>query len=197
MMVWRSWLRPGDLFVDVGAHAGVYTIWALDIGARVLAVEPEPEMVAQLRENLVLNHYDAEVVEAALSDGPGRMQLVGPDLQRRHLALEPSADPSLTVAVRTLDDVLGDRHARGVKIDVEGAERLVLEGASRALGDRRIDLLQLEWNDRSAALLDEDRAPVASLLRDHGYELVRPDDTARLLPPASIAYGKDMFARPT
>jgi hypothetical protein len=38
---------------------------------------------------------------------------------------------------------------------------------------------------------------VASLLRDHDYELVRPDDTARLLPPASIAYGKDMFARPT
>ncbi len=196
MTAWRRQLRPRDLFVDVGAHAGVYSVWALDAGADVVAVEPDPEMVRQLRENLTLNGYDAEVHAVALGAQAGRLQLAGPDLLRRRLVLDgPSAD-GVEVTVTTLDEVLGPRRARGVKIDVEGAERLVLEGGQQALREQRIDLLQLEWNDCSVELLGEDRGPVAALLADCGYVLGRPDREGKLAATSASGFGSDVFAWP-
>lgn len=197
MTVWRNHLGDGDLFVDVGAHAGVYTIWALEQGAEVIAVEPNPDMAAQLRSNLSLNSYTAAVHEMALAGEPGRMLMSGADLLRQHLLVEPGGAVSaggVEVEVGTLDDLVGDRVVKGVKIDVEGAERLVLEGASRALADGRIELLQLEWNDCSQSLLGQDRAPVAEILRSHGYELFRPDGSASLVPLADEGFGADVFA---
>ena len=131
MVVWRRILHPGDLFVDVGANVGLYTIWALDCGADVVAVEPNPECVRQLRRNLDLNGYTAEIVTAALSDAPGRAVLAGPDLNQQRLLFDDDRSVSdiARVDVLTLDSVLGDRKAAWVKVDVEGAEKLVLEGA--------------------------------------------------------------------
>ncbi|HET9444492.1 MAG TPA: FkbM family methyltransferase, partial [Acidimicrobiales bacterium] len=104
--------------------------------------------------------------------------------------------PGAVVAVDTLDAVLGDRVAAGVKVDVEGAEALVLAGATRALSERRIKVLQLEWNECSADLLGQDRAPVAELLRGHGYRLYRPDRTGALVAVSDAGYGPDVFALP-
>ncbi len=214
MQAWKQHLQPRDLFVDIGAHAGVYSLWALDLGCDVAAVEPVPELVVQLRANLALNSYAAEVHPIAVADAPGTMSMSGPDLLRQHLTLDKSPSPdspspnspspdaaspdtAMHVEVSTLDAVLAGRHAAGVKIDVEGAERLVLEGASAALAERRIDLLQLEWNDCCESLLGETRAPVVALLRDYGYELFRPDAKGVLQPTDGAAYGPDLFAAPT
>ncbi len=196
MNVWRSRISEDDLFVDVGAHVGIYSLWALDLGAQVLAVEPDPENVLQLRANLLLNDYSAEVFAGALGKEGGTMRLAGPDLLRRHLTTDGEG---VEVEVKTLDELLGDRRAAGVKIDVEGAERLVLEGASRALVDLRVDLLQIEWNHCSLDLLGEDRRPVAELLRKCGYELCRPDASGALVPEEDLSatlLTRDMFARP-
>ncbi len=43
MQAWREFLRPGTLFVDIGANAGIYSVWAADLGASVIAVEPDPD----------------------------------------------------------------------------------------------------------------------------------------------------------
>jgi FkbM family methyltransferase len=206
MQAWRRHLRAGDLFVDVGAHAGVYTLWALDLGCEVVAVEPILALVEQLRANLALNGYRAEVHRLALAAEAGTMTMSGPDLLRQHLSIaagEPDSGPDgapasagETVEVSTLDAIVGERAVAGVKIDVEGAERLVLEGASRALGEQRVGLLQLEWNDCSQSLLGETRAPVVALLREHGYALCRPDARGDLVPADGAAYGADLFARP-
>jgi FkbM family methyltransferase len=196
MSVWRHLLGPGDLFVDVGANVGLYSILALDCGADVIAVEPGAAARRQLEENLRLNGYAAEVLAVALSDQAGQSWLSGPDPTRNALDVSGRGVGATPVAVRTLDDVLGDRRATGVKVDVEGAERLVVAGAHRALEDRRIDLLQLEWNDASLVLLGEDRVPLADALRDVGYELVRPDATGQLEATTSIGFGPDLFARP-
>ena len=108
--------------------------------------------------------------------------------------LLPGAGGGLRVEVRTLDDILGTRRARGVKIDVEGAERLVLEGARRALHDGRIGVIQLEWNEMSREVLGEDRRPVANLLKRYGYELHRPDAKGVLHAITAPDYGEDLFA---
>ncbi len=196
MQAWRRHLGPGDLFVDIGAHAGVYTLWALDLGCTVVAVEPIATLVEQLRANLALNGYHADVHRVALAAEPGTMTMSGPDLLRQHLTVGEPAAGGETVDVSTLDAVLGDRRAAGVKIDVEGAERLVLQGGAAALAEHRVALVQLEWNDCSQTLLGESREPVVALLRGHGYELLRPDGDGVLRPTDASGYGADLFARP-
>jgi FkbM family methyltransferase len=63
MMAWRRILKPGDLFVDVGANVGAYTLWAIDCEARVIAVEPNAETAERLRRNIALNSFEVEVAE--------------------------------------------------------------------------------------------------------------------------------------
>jgi FkbM family methyltransferase len=200
MQLWRRTLRPGDWFVDVGANVGLYTLLAAEAGARVIAVEPDPRAVQQLTRNLQLNEFDADVHEAALADATGVMPLVGSDGNRQALLVGSDrpgdGDPRRMVHVTTLDRIIGERRVAGVKIDVEGAERLVLEGAAEGLKAQRIKLLQLEWNARSESTLGESREPVATILRQNGYELCRPDERGQLAVTEDLRYGADVFARP-
>jgi len=194
MLAWRRILAPGDLFVDVGSNVGAYALWAADLGAEVIAVEPAPDAARRLRENVDLNDFAITVVECGLADKPGRLTLSRGEDTTNHLLLGPDAVGD-TIDVDTLDNLIGDRHVIGVKVDVEGAERLVLEGARRALEERRIAVLQLEWNARSAGVLGEDRTPVANLLAAHGYQLARPDrDGVLRHAEVSGADPRDMFA---
>lgn len=178
MLVWRDRLSPGDLFVDVGANIGLYTVYACELGAEVVAVEPDPANVARIRENLAENGARAEVVPKALSAEPGTVVFTADLNERNHIV--PDGGAGRTVEATTLDDLVGDRTAM-VKIDVEGAEELVLRGASRALGERRIALMQLEWGlDQQSAI--DDRSPLLDLLRQHGYALYESDRAGGLQP---------------
>jgi len=197
MVVWRQRLRPGDLFVDVGANIGIYTIYMLDLGASVIAVEPDSHNAGRIREHLALNGYTAEVVERAVSNKPGVVRFTQGLDSYNHILM--SGSDGIEIEATTLDDVLGDRCVNGMKIDVEGAERLVLEGAGRALAAHRIRLMQLEWSAGMVqTTLSEDRNPVADILRSHGYVLYRPDrkrgDLHRIT--GSVPTGTDVFASP-
>jgi hypothetical protein len=97
------------------------------------------------------------------------------------------------VLVTTLDDVLGDRTAAGIKVDVEGFELDVVLGASRALGDQRIGILQLEWNSMARERFGRDRDEIARTLQDANYVLARPDGRGRLR-PTMLDEGPDVFA---
>jgi FkbM family methyltransferase len=194
---WRQALGPGDLFVDVGANVGVYTVWAIEAGAEVIALEPSRPARERLLANLKLNDYEAEVVAAAAGEEKGTLHLTIALDNENHLVLG-SGDGAGTeeVPVITLDELIGDREVAGLKVDVEGAERLVLCGARRLLGEQRIKLIQMEWNHKSQELLGEDREPIADLLRSNGYALYRPDETGALQPLERPGLGEDVFARP-
>ena len=204
MLVWQRVLHHGALFVDVGANVGLYTIWALDMGADVLAVEPNRRSVEQLEENLSLNGYHAEIAKVALGEAPGTLTMTTDLDQRNHLVLAASGDKSdgagsgttETVEVQTLDDLIGDRVVDGLKIDVEGAELLVLKGATRLLAARRIKLIQMEWNYLSEEMLGQDRSAVAALLDAAGYDLFRPDHHGELVALDGLGFGADVFAKP-
>jgi FkbM family methyltransferase len=198
MQAWARVIGPGSLFVDVGANVGLYTIWALDRGAEVLAVEPDRRSLQRLEENLALNGYRAEVAPVAVGEAEGSLRMTDDLDQQNHLVLDPAATATggAVVPVRTLDDLVGDRTVDGLKVDVEGAELLVLRGATRLLSEQRIRLAQLEWNDASQDLLGQDRRPVRDLLAEHGYELLRPDGDGRLVPVDGLDFGPDVFARP-
>jgi FkbM family methyltransferase len=194
--VWRRHLRPGDLFVDVGANIGLYTLWALEQGAEVIALEPDPAARARLRQHLEMNNAHAEVLPFAAGDTARRVAMTsGLDAANR-LLLGTDGD----VEMVTLDEVIGDRVVAGVKVDVEGAERLVVEGAATALAEHRIRLLQLEWNALSVGLLGETRESVIELLHEHRYKLYRANAEGQLSEHGDLsarAGAPDVFAAPT
>jgi FkbM family methyltransferase len=198
LLAWRQALKPGDFFVDVGANVGLYTIWAIDCGATVAAIEPDAAALRRLKENLTLNGYQADILSLALADRRGTMKMTTDLGVANHLITDVMHEgvSVWTVPVSTLDEVIGDRVAHGVKIDVEGAELLVLQGARRVLAEHRIRLIQVEWNICSLPTLGQDRSSVAALLQAEGYDLFRPDDRGALIPLEDLSFGPDVFARP-
>jgi FkbM family methyltransferase len=192
MLTWRQVLRPGDLFIDVGANIGSYAIWAGELGADVIALEPARDTFALLMENVALNGYPVEPIEAAAGSACGTTRFTtGQDCVNR---LDPEGT-SETMMV-TIDSVIKDRTVAGMKVDVEGFEIEVLRGCERALSEHRIGLIQLEWNAASRAAVGADRRPVADLLAAHGYSLCRPDRAGVLVPLTDSSFGPDVFARP-
>ena len=195
MTTWKRHLRPGDLFVDVGGNIGIYTIFAQDLGATTITIEPNRHNCLRIREHLALNGYVGEVHNKAAADKPGTVRITDDLDSYNHLLLHEDAGGTEVEAV-TLDSVIGERVVAGLKIDVEGAERLVLEGAARALSERRIRLIQCEWSAAEVQrTLGETRAPLEALFAHHGYRLYRPDDEGRLrLVDRPVPPGRDVFA---
>jgi FkbM family methyltransferase len=198
MSFWLGALNPGDLFVDVGANIGIYTLLIASHGCDVIAVEPARDARRLLEVNLGLNGLKATIVPAALGRVPGQGALTAELGSMNYLvpsAAEAGApdEPVTEVAVTTLDDVLDDRTAAGVKIDVEGFELDVLLGASRTLGEQRVGVLQLEWNSMARERFGRGRHEIAQTLLDADYVLARPDDHGRLRPTVADE-GPDLFA---
>jgi len=196
MLVWQRHLCHGDLFFDVGANVGTYTVLAASMGASVVAVEAAADTAQLLRENVTLNGFtDVRVIEAAAGAVAGSVRYSsGLDSVNR---IDPTGP--VEVEMVTLDSLIGDRHVAGLKVDVEGFELIVLEGASEALSEHRIALMQLEWNDTSMDALGTDRQSVAELLARYGYGLLAPNADGNLV-PVSTRTGDDLqnlFAAPT
>ena len=192
MLVWRHALRDGGLFVDVGANVGTYSIWAAELGAEVIALEPAADTFALLMENVELNGYQVTTVQAAAGARCGTARFTA------SRDAGNSLDPNGPVQTRlvTIDSLVNGRQVTGMKVDVEGFEIDVLRGCARALAEHRIGLIQLEWNAMSERALGTDRRPVADLLAQHGYRLYRPDPAGRLVPISDPGFGADVFARP-
>jgi FkbM family methyltransferase len=132
-------INPGDFVIDAGANIGYMSVLAATAGAHVVAYEPNPALLPILRQNLGAK---GDVRPIALGARRHTAVLIPPDpsahnngLGRLGSEAEPGAVP---VEVGTLDDELHGRSVAVLKIDVEGAEQAVLEGAAHALKDGRV-----------------------------------------------------------
>lgn len=137
-----SELQPGDVFLDIGAHFGYYTVPAAQrIGrdGQVIAVEADGRNISFLKKSLESNLRPAvlkrvEVIEAAVSDGVGEARLYeGHERGMFSMRDWQNSKHWTSVQTTTLDRVIGDTVVDVIKIDVEGAEPLVLEGGARTL----------------------------------------------------------------
>lgn len=132
-------VSKSSVVYDVGAHVGFYTLLASElVGAagKVFAFEPVPRNLDYLKKHLEINHCaNVVVVEAAVSDKSGTSLFdEGPTSCMGHLA----EGGNLTVDLVSIDDlVLSGKipPPHYIKIDVEGAELLVLKGAKSTLGN--------------------------------------------------------------
>jgi FkbM family methyltransferase len=149
----RRLVNPGDCCIDVGANLGYYTIslanWIGPSGL-VVAFEPFPGNFAILEKNVHLNRLQNVILEpSALSGCNGSLQLIYG--VKEQISATPSLGGyavegervSINVPTRRLDDYAAQlgRVPDFIKIDVEGAELAVLEGARRTLAVVRPTLL--------------------------------------------------------
>lgn len=186
-------LGVGDLFVDVGANFGYHTLGAAATGARVHAFEPVPRLRHRLAENLRLNGLERRVVvsEFALSDRSGTAAFYVArrldDGSHSLIAGVPArAIECITVQTMRLDEYLQAREAPPptvLKIDVEGAEALVLDGAGALLDSATPPAVIIETADRLADQLQESATSVLARLFQRDFQIFSiPEATGRLQP---------------
>ena len=148
-LLYAPFFGPGDLAFDIGAHVGDRTLAFAALGARVVAVEPQPMFASWLRRNLGGNER-VELVEQAVGAEPGVGELqvsrTTPTVSSMNLGWTRDIgkrnptfssvnwDRRVEVPVTTLDSLI-ERHGqpRFCKIDVEGHEAEVLAGLNRPL----------------------------------------------------------------
>jgi FkbM family methyltransferase len=191
-------LGPGDLFVDVGANVGVYTVLAAGAaGAHAIAVEPSPDTFAQLKRNVQLNGLDERVAlhNLALSDTPGSARFTRGLGAMNRFAGAADGD-TCEVPVTTLDALVGDRAASLLKIDVEGYETLVLRGAEEFLARPSLRAIVMETNG-SGAERGFDEAALSASLVQRGFSLCRYEPFSRTLTVTGAVggFGNSLFVR--
>jgi FkbM family methyltransferase len=170
--------KPGSTVIDVGANIGMYTILlatAVGEAGAVLAFEPIPRTLEKLRSNIALNGLtNVTVIAAAAADTAGvvDIQLASDSAYASLVRVKPtrSTGESLTIPSVTIDQVWAERNRPMIsfcKIDVEGAELLVLKGAENVLRACRPTLL-----------LEADAGPflesMVSWLAARGYKQLHP-----------------------
>lgn len=164
-------LRPADLFCDVGANIGAYTVLAsAGIGAKSIAFEPIAASYAELSKNIHLNHA-AERVDArrvAVGKAPGQLTMTSQKDTMNHVVTGVATGPSETLEVDALDRALAGRVPTLLKVDVEGWEHEVLQGAANTLRMAELLAVIIELN-QSGHRYGFNDADIHRTLLDHGF----------------------------
>ncbi len=174
-------LSKGGVAVDLGANWGFFTLLAaatVGITGAVLALEPDPRHFSALSRNIALNRFTHVMpMQVAAAGGDGRVSLVGfveTDTNRGVSRIgdrgSGTGDRVFDVAATSVDRLTADRaRVDVVKIDVEGAEDLVLEGMRDGLAARRYRAILLELHPELLRAKGVDPAALIARLCDHGY----------------------------
>ena len=145
----RSYLRPGDTILDVGANLGYYVLLegeAIGPKGKILAVEPSPENVHILKKNVELNNMGSqvEVVEGGISDENGTAEIQISKWSNLHSFtvahefVSSKVERGLEVNTYRLDDLIEEKGIKAedvnmIRMDVEGHEVKVMKGMSKIL----------------------------------------------------------------
>lgn len=144
-------MKPGDTFIDVGAHIGYYSVLAKALGgesARVVAIEPTPSTFTILEENLQ-NKANATVLNMGLHSTNGTMEFN--DFGIQYMCLnsikEARLDHKITgkkinIPVKMLDTIVDDLniYPSVIKIDAESAELDIIHGGLKTLSERNVKI---------------------------------------------------------
>lgn len=168
LVIYRQWeselsrffsqrVSPDTIFVDIGANFGYFTCLAGSrIGTtgagRVIAVEPNPALVKLLQANAMINWSmcPIEVLPVALGASKRTVQLSIPaDRAANGSLTHTTAAASIDVSMERLDDLVpAGVNVNLVKLDVEGHEYGVLDGARRVISESTSIEIVMEWSSR-------------------------------------------------
>jgi FkbM family methyltransferase len=203
----RTLIGRGDVCVDAGANAGVYTFLCASVvghSGRVFAFEPNPEFAALLERSTQLNGFEriVQVDRRALYSKSGERRRFFVSVNPTNTGTSSlvnhgvflSADRTVDVETVGFDDFAREvevSHFRLVKVDVECAEEFVFAGATETLAERRIDFLIVEMRSESRS---------QELLEGAGYRgYLLVQERRALVPLSDVAaghFGDFLFVRP-
>ena len=192
----RSFLKRGDVVVDVRAGLGLYSVVAghrVGPGGRVFALEPSPKTFERLCANVRINGLDwVECCNLGLSDTPdvhamlaAASNLPGECNPMAGPILDAPAGENQQVTLTTLDELARLRGVQGgitfARVGVEGWEERVLLGAKDTLSRARAPILQVEFSEAAAQSAGTSCRSLYAALCDLGFTMFRIDATTGFL----------------
>lgn len=200
---YAGFLKAGMTVVDAGANIGLHTLFfAKRVGpeGRVYAFEPGQSAFDRLQSHVKRNQLaNVRCLHCALGTSEGVVSITeNRQDNSRNFVVESSSGTTGTknVVLRSLDQVLKEEGVARVdflKIDVEGFEPQVLEGAINYLRQQSIRVLQLELDDSSLARSGYTTAQVGNMLHDAGYRRAEWSYQSRSFRPANKASFNTFF----
>lgn len=186
-------LRAGQTCFDVGANVGYYSLLAAAVvgpSGRVVAFEPDRRNLALLEGNLRLNGLtNVTIVEQAVSRSSGAAVLMVSSFDpSRHTIVEangPKGDERRQITSVSLDEWCETHgiYPDVMKIDIEGAEGLLVEGGRRVLADPRVRTVLMEFVAPRIAASGVDPAALLSTLSAMGFEIFQMDERRGVVEP--------------
>jgi len=180
--LFKELIQPGMIVVDVGANIGYYTLIAAKLvrnKGRVYAFEPEPNNYKLLVKNIETNNYTNIIpVPKAISHKEGKVKLF---IDKVNLGLHSFSENnvlekngSIEVEMLTLDNffenVVKNNKIDLVKIDTQGAEGLVIEGAEKTLRNNSLKILMEFW-PTGVTNVGTDPIKLLQKLLDYGFKI--------------------------
>lgn len=172
-------LQAGDQVIDIGANVGDFALLAQSHGARVLSIDGDPAVIACLRRNIADRTKITDECAILWKEATGLTFYSAPGRADSSIFVPPgNGVAAFTTQADTLDAVVA-RHGLGdialLKMDAEGAEPEVLQGATATLARTRQVAIDT-GPERNGA---ETGAACAEILRDAGFTLLPSPDTKR------------------
>lgn len=190
-------IKAEDIFLDIGANSGHFSLIAARLGSEVISVEASPANCRLFAENVAVNALGSriKIIQAAAGNEDGEIRLYDNRLngmwsttsRAAFWYLRPLAR-KITVSLVRVDNILQRedvQRVRFVKIDVEGAELAVLQGLRNLLRSGRPDLeFCLEFSP--SWLTREQQEEIFSIFRSHGFEAYKLVNREVDFPPHDI-----------
>jgi FkbM family methyltransferase len=188
MMFLLHFLKRGDLFLDIGANVGTYTVLASGVcKAKTWAFEPDPETVLCLKRNIEINDLQELVTVHALALGATECEVsltIGLGAANK---VTIGNQPCRFVDQKTLDSLLAEVGPTFAKLDVEGYEEEILRGGEALLRKGSLQAIQLETVTPH----------VLEMLSLHGFVRMFYDPFVRILStePVDMEWSNALFVK--
>jgi FkbM family methyltransferase len=206
----QGFLKPGMTVVDIGAHHGFYTMLAAKMvgpTGRVMSFEPSPRererLLVHLRLNRILDRVSVFPIALGREAAESTLYVVvGRDTGCNSLRSPAVTEPTQTVqvSVTSLDTFLAHQNVARVdfiKMDVEGAELGVLEGAEELLGRRQRPVILTELADSRTLRWGYNASAIYDSLAAKGYRWFAITQEGKLRAcPRTDQFGTNLVAFP-
>lgn len=188
-------LRPNELFVDVGANIGAFTVLASGVvGSRTIAFEANPDTFEALFRNVKLNGLQERVkcIFAAAGRNEGEVSFTTGLGTENHMVTQQGGETAVKVRMTSLDSEMGNNSVDILKIDVEGFETEVLAGAASVLRSPQLQALLIE-KDNSGGRYGFDETVLHRTIQQNGFSPCAYQPFSRQLLPKNIEEGGNII----
>jgi FkbM family methyltransferase len=195
----RTLVQPASHIVDVGANQGLYTLPLSRQASEglVYAFEPDPKLFATLKQNVQRNSVRNVILfNAAAASRPSKLFLRPGRFNRGDNRIVPDqtvSSASVKVDAIRLDDAIAHQRIDLLKIDVQGYEAAVLQGARKLLSANQQVLILFEFWPHGLRLAGSGPEELLDLLKRSGFSLFRLGSSASLTP---FSYAQTSWIRP-